>query len=176
MLYYAVFRTKWGYFGVAGNGAVRRTCLPMPQREGVEKELSEALRPADGNPRFDKTYLRNLQQRIIAYFEGEPVDFTFDPAVSLDHAGVFARQVLHACRQIGLGRTTTYAGLAARIGRPGAARAVGTALAANPIPLIIPCHRVLRSDGGLGGFSAPGGTATKQKLLDHEESLRPPTA
>jgi methylated-DNA-[protein]-cysteine S-methyltransferase len=53
---------------------------------------------------------------------------------------------------------------------PNAARAVGNALAANPIPLIVPCHRVIRTDGGLGGFSAPGGTATKQRMLRHERS------
>jgi len=57
-----------------------------------------------------------------------------------------------------------------RIGHPGAARAVGSALARNPIPLIIPCHRVLRTDGHLGGFSAPGGITTKQNLLRHEQS------
>jgi len=173
MLYYTVFRTKWGYFGLAGNGAVSRTCLPVPQREAAERQLLTTLRPAPNDLRPDQDFLRELQQCIIAYFEGEPIDFRTAGPVSLDHASTFARQVLSACRQIPFGRTMTYAALATQMGHPGAARAVGTALASNPIPLIIPCHRVLRTDGGLGGFSAPGGTATKQKLLDHERSLCP---
>ena len=172
MLCYTVFRTKWGWFGLAGDAAVARTCLPLPQREMAQRELLDSVGPAAADARFEKTFLADLQQRIVAYFEGEPVDFTVDPAVSLDHTGTFARRVLAACRAIPFGRTRTYADLAGKVGHPGAARAVGTALAGNPIPLIIPCHRVLRSDGGLGGFSAPGGTATKQKLLDHEQSPR----
>jgi len=91
--------------------------------------------------------------------------------VSLDGAGPFVQEVLHACRKIAFGQTMTYAGLAKQVGSPNAARAVGSALASNPIPLIIPCHRVLRTDGGLGGFSAPGGTDTKRKMLRHEQVI-----
>jgi methylated-DNA-[protein]-cysteine S-methyltransferase len=166
--YYTVFRTEWGWFALAGDGAVSRACLPLPRREAAERELLEALGPAAEDARFDRAFLPDLQQRILGYFEGEPVDFRVFPPITLDRTGTFGRRVLSACRAILFGRTTTYADLAGKIGHPGAARAVGTALAGNPIPLIIPCHRVLRSDGGLGGFSAPGGTATKQKLLDHE--------
>ena len=111
------------------------------------------------------------EERIIAYFEGENVDFSTDPAVNLDALSPFDRKVLQACRKIRPGETTTYGDLAVRAGHPGVARAVGSALAHNPIPLIIPCHRVLRSDGSLGGFSAPGGLTTKQNLLRHEGSL-----
>jgi methylated-DNA-[protein]-cysteine S-methyltransferase len=173
MLYYTVFRTSWGWFALAGDEAVSRTCLPLPGREAAEHELRKALAPADEEARFDRAFLTGLQQQIIAYFEGEPVDFRRTPPVTLDGTGAFGRQVLSACRAIPFGRTTTYADLAGRVGHPGAARAVGTALARNPIPLIIPCHRVLGSNGGLGGFSAPGGTATKQRLLDHEQARRP---
>jgi methylated-DNA-[protein]-cysteine S-methyltransferase len=172
VLYYTVFRTRWGWFSLAGDGAVSRACLPLPRREMAEQELLEALGPAAEDARFDRAFLPELQQRIVAYFEGDPVDFRTVPPVTLDQTGAFGRCVLSACRAIPLARTTTYAELAGKVGHPGAARAVGTALAANPIPLIIPCHRVLRSDGGLGGFSAPGGTATKQKLLDHEQGSR----
>jgi len=83
------------------------------------------------------------------------------------------RQVLQACRNISFGQTRTYSDLAKQVGSPNAARAVGGVMAHNPIPLIIPCHRVLRTDGGLGGFSAPGGIAIKQKMLHHEQSARP---
>jgi methylated-DNA-[protein]-cysteine S-methyltransferase len=171
MLYYTVFRTKWGWFSLAGADAVSRACLPLPQREMALQDLLEAVGPAAEDARFDRTFLPDLRQRIIAYFEGEPVDFGTVPPVTLDQTSTFGRRVLSACRAIPFARTTTYAELAGKVGHPGAARAVGTALAGNPIPLIIPCHRVLRSDGGLGGFSAPGDTATKQKLLDHEQAF-----
>jgi methylated-DNA-[protein]-cysteine S-methyltransferase len=172
MLRYTVFRTKWGHFGLAGrDDAVSRTCLPIPQRHAVERALLRDLTDADEDIRSDKTFLRAVQERIRAYFEGEPVDFCTDPPVDLNSTTPFGRQVLRACRKIGLGEQTTYRALAIRIGRAGAARAVGSVMAANPTPLIIPCHRVLRTDGGLGGFSAAGGTATKQQMLDHEQAL-----
>ena len=174
MLQYAIFRTKWGYFGLAGTEqALCRTFLPVPQRQEAEQGLLRGLRSANDNLRSDKDFQRNLQARIIAYYEGEPQDFRLDPTVSLSKAGPFARKVLQACREIAFGQTTTYSGLAAKVGRPNAARAVGSVMASNPIPLIIPCHRVLRTDGGLGGFSALGGIAVKQRMLDHEQARRP---
>ncbi len=171
MLCYTIFRTKWGYFGLAGTGAaVCRTFLPGLQRSKVEQKLRERFWLSGDNFRWDKDFQRNLQERIAAYYEGERVDFSTDPVVSLDGSGPFAHQVLQVCRKIAFGRTTTYSDLARQVGRPRAARAVGSIMAGNPIPLIIPCHRVLRTDGGLGGFSAPGGIAIKQKMLYHEES------
>jgi len=112
-----------------------------------------------------------LQGRIAAYFDGEPVDFGPEIRLDLDGFTRFQVQVLTACRQIKLGKTTSYGKLAKTIHRPAAARAVGNALSANPIPLIIPCHRVLAADNSLAGFSAPGGTAIKNKLLEHERML-----
>ena len=73
-----------------------------------------------------------------------------------------------ACRDIKFGQTISYSGLAKRIGRAGSARAVGNALAKNPLPLIIPCHRVVRNDGKIGGFSAKGGITLKKKMLELE--------
>jgi len=174
MLQYAIFRTKWGYFGLAGTEqAVCRTFLPVPDRQEAEQRLLRDLRSANDNPRLDKDFQRSLQERITAYYESDPVDFRVEPALSLNGARPFAQKVLHACRRISFGRTMTYGGLAEQVGSPNAARAVGSALASNPIPLIIPCHRVLRTDGGLGGFSAPGGIDTKQKMLRHEQSAVP---
>jgi len=83
----------------------------------------------------------------------------------------FTNQVLTACRDIRFGQTISYSGLAKKLGRPGAARAVGCALAKNPLPLIIPCHRVVRSDGKIGGFSTPGGNNLKAKLLELEKQV-----
>jgi methylated-DNA-[protein]-cysteine S-methyltransferase len=172
MLHYTVFKTKWGYFGFAGTEeAVCRTYLPVPKRQEAEQGLLGSLKSAGDNLRLDKDFQQDLQERIIAYYEGEPVDFSTDPVISLNASGPFVHKVLLACRKIAFGRTTTYSDLAKQVGSPNAARAVGGVMAGNPIPLIIPCHRVLRTDGGLGGFSAPGGTGTKQKMLDHEQVL-----
>jgi len=172
---YAIFRTRWGYFTIAGtDGVLYRTCLPVTDRQTAHRELLKTLQPDESrvgwvlNPRG--TFLPDLQERIVAYFGGENVDFSTQPAVNLDALTPFDRKVLLTCRKIPSGETTTYGDLAVRIGHPGAARAVGSALARNPIPLIIPCHRVLRTDGHLGGFSAPGGIKTKQRLLRHEQS------
>jgi methylated-DNA-[protein]-cysteine S-methyltransferase len=174
MLRYAIFKTRWGYFGLAGTEqTLHGTFLPVPERRQAEQGLLSGLRPANDNPRPDNDFQRSLQERIIAYYEGDPVDFRREPAVNLDGAGPFVQKVLHACRRVAFGRTITYAGLAKQVGSPNAARAVGSALASNPIPLIIPCHRVLRTDGGLGGFSAPGGIDTKQKMLRHEQATIP---
>jgi methylated-DNA-[protein]-cysteine S-methyltransferase len=167
-LRHTIFKTRWGYFGLVATGdTVHRTWLPGSDRAEVRQALLAGLADAP----FDKGLLAELQHRITAYFEGENVDFTTDPVVDLGGRGIFDRTVLSACRQIGPGRTATYSGLAIKIGKPGASRAVGNALARNPIPLIIPCHRILRADGGLGGFSAPGGTTTKQRMLQHEHAL-----
>ena len=80
----------------------------------------------------------------------------------------FQRRVLKQCRLIPYGRTMSYGELAAKAGSPRAARAVGNCMAANNIPLLIPCHRVVCSDGRLGSFSAPGGTSMKRRLLAME--------
>jgi len=168
---YAIFETNWGYFAVAGtDGILCRTCLPATDRQVAQRELLKAVRPSDEPLQSNDAFLPDLQERIVAYFEGENVDFSTDPAVSLDSLSPFDRKVLQICREIPSGQTTTYGDLAVRVGHPGAARAVGSALAHNPIPLIIPCHRVLRTDGSLGGFSAPGGLAIKRRLLRHEGS------
>lgn len=173
MLYYTVFRTKWGYFGFAGErDAVIRSCLPVPHRQVAERGLLLGLGPADEDIRLNQGFLPDLQERIVAYFDGEKVDFSADPPIHLDRATPFGRKVLDACRAIAFSQTMTYSTLARQVGCPGAARAVGGVMASNPLPLIIPCHRVLRTDGGLGGFSAPGGVATKQKMLRHEQVPR----
>lgn len=81
---------------------------------------------------------------------------------------VFCQKVWLACASIPPGKTVTYGELARMIGHPGAARAVGSALAKNPFAPIIPCHRVIRSDGAMGGYSARGGIRTKERLLEKE--------
>lgn len=102
--------------------------------------------------------------RVSAYFEGEIVDF-LDIPLDMADLTVAEQAIYSALRLVPYGGTTTYGDLAARIGQPGAARAVGMAMARNPWPLVVPCHRVLAKGGALHGFSAPGGLETKRRML-----------
>ncbi|WP_333821679.1 methylated-DNA--[protein]-cysteine S-methyltransferase [Pinisolibacter sp.] len=104
---------------------------------------------------------------LTAYFTGAAVDFS---SLFLDHTGLSALDVAiyRELRRIPRGATVTYGELAARAGAPGAAQAVGGAMARNPWVIVVPCHRVLAAGGALGGFSAPGGVRTKRKLLRME--------
>ena len=163
---YVIFKTKWGYFGLAGNkSTLCRTQLPGPEPQKIESRLLKNCRDAQ----FDETYFKILQKQITAYFEGSCVNFSPDIPIVLDGFGAFSREVLTTCRKIEFGRKITYSGLAKKAGRPAASRAVGNALAKNPLPLIIPCHRVLRTDGKMGGFSAPGGISFKKRMLALEQ-------
>lgn len=83
----------------------------------------------------------------------------------------FRQAVWRACMRIPEGQTRSYKWIAAQIGKPGAVRAVGSALGKNPFAPVVPCHRVIKSDGSPGGFSAPGGLAAKIKLLKKEKAL-----
>ena len=162
---YVIFETKWGYFGLAGTESVLcRTCLPGPKRRRTETHLLRDLPGAQ----FDKIFFRLLQEQIAAYYEGACINFGPEIPVSLDGFRAFGASVLRKCRQLQFGKTISYGGLAKKSGHPAASRAVGSALAKNPLPLIIPCHRVLGTDGNLGGFSAPGGIAVKKKMLELE--------
>ncbi len=114
-----------------------------------------------------------LVDRICAFARGEACEFD-DLQVDASNLTPFGRKVTAACRRIPWGDTLTYGELAKLAGRPGAARAVGSVMARNRVPLIVPCHRVLPAAGGFGGYSAPQGVAMKQRLLEleqHSESL-----
>jgi methylated-DNA-[protein]-cysteine S-methyltransferase len=105
---------------------------------------------------------------VRRYFDGEEANFS---AVELDLGAQepFARQIYEAARRVRWGHTTTYGALAKQLGAgPDAARDVGQAMARNPVPLIIPCHRVLAAGNRIGGFSAPGGSAAKRRMLELE--------
>jgi methylated-DNA-[protein]-cysteine S-methyltransferase len=109
--------------------------------------------------RFDE-----LARELDDYFAG--LRQSFDVPVDLRLSHGFRLEVLRHLRDIPYGQTETYAQVATSAGNPGAVRAVGSACATNPVPIVVPCHRVVRSDGGLGGYL--GGTATKRLLLDVE--------
>jgi methylated-DNA-[protein]-cysteine S-methyltransferase len=121
--------------------------------------------------RRDDERLADAVAQLRAYFAGERMDFDF----ACDAQGTaFQHDVWNALRAIPLGETVSYGELARRIGRPNASRAVGAANGANPLPIVVPCHRVIGSDGNLTGFG--GGLPTKRWLLDHERRFvpRPP--
>ncbi len=165
-LKYTVFETKWGYFGLAATeNAILRTQLPLSKCKNTEELLLSNLPPAQR----DKTLFYSIQLQITAYFEGACVDFDDIPVV-LDKFSPFTQLVLTKCKTITFGQTLSYAQLARKIRRPAASRAVGLALAKNPLPLIIPCHRVIYSSGNLGGFSAFGPAGLKAKLITHERT------
>lgn len=165
---YCVFKTRWGYFGLAGsNLGLLRCLLPVKSREKTIARLLKNTPLAQ----YDKNFANKLQQQIISYFQGCTTDFKLDLPLSLDKYTPFTRNVLAKCRNIPLGQTISYSQLAKNLNSPHAARAVGSALAQNPLPLIIPCHRVIKSDGCIGHFSAPGGTKMKQELLKHEQQI-----
>ena len=178
---YAIFKTRWGYFGLAGTEyGLLRTHLPEPEPEKIKRQLLKNLSFVNRDSsighraasiEFDKALFKTTQEQITAYFDGDCTNFSQDFPIILDGFNFFISSVLTACREIRFGQTISYSGLARKLGRPGTARAVGSALAKNPLPLIIPCHRVVRSDGKIGGFSAPGGTNLKAKLLELEQQV-----
>lgn len=103
------------------------------------------------------------RRELTAYLEGRRQAFSID--VDLRYVTPFQREVLLAARGVPRGQVATYGQIARRIGRPGAARAIGQALGGNPMPIVVPCHRVLASDGSLRGYSGRGGIRTKRRLL-----------
>ncbi|MCS7467589.1 methylated-DNA--[protein]-cysteine S-methyltransferase [Stieleria sp. ICT_E10.1] len=122
---------------------------------------------ADDGPGDVDARVEDLDQRLREYFTTGHADFD---AIEVDTQGwtPFTKQVYRCCRAIAPGTTITYQELARRAGNKAASRAVGAAMARNRILLVIPCHRVVSTGGGLRGFSAPGGLQTKQFLLDLE--------
>lgn len=163
---YAVWQTPWGPMGAAADaGGLRRVVLPCPRRGDVRDALTRDVATAQPN---DEPFAELIEQ-THRYFDGDRVDFS-DVSCLLPRVESFQADVLRACRQIPYGRTASYGQLARRIGRPTAARAVAGALGRNPIPLVIPCHRVIYSDGRSGGFSAAGGVELKERLLALEGS------
>jgi len=162
----SLFETAWGTCGIlARRQRIVRFSLPGPRRT-VERILAERNQ---GEIVHNPCSHKQLQESVIDYFLGRPVDFN---GVEVDLSGMteFQKAVLTACRKIRYGKTTSYSDLAEQVGKPSSVRAAASALAANPIPLIIPCHRILCKNGKLSGFSAIGGTATKSRLLRLEQT------
>ena len=159
-----VFPTAFGSCGVAWSA--RGICaVELPQAS--EDRLAERLLPHGEPASVAPAGVQQAISRMQRHLEGEPDGFA---GITLDlrACSPFARKAYTAARRVKPGRTISYAGLAQKCGSPGGARAAGQAMATNPVPLVVPCHRVMAADGGLGGFSAHGGISTKLRLLSME--------
>jgi methylated-DNA-[protein]-cysteine S-methyltransferase len=159
-----VFSSDLGWMAaVVTGGVVKQLSFGHPSAAAARKALERKM-PKAGKPgKSDARLVRRLQ----AYAAGIP-DSLGDIPVDFGRTGEFQQRVLEQCRRIPYGRTMSYGELAAKAGSPRAARAVGNCMASNKTPLLVPCHRVVHSGGGIGSFSAPGGTSMKRRLLAME--------
>lgn len=166
---YALFDTPFGACGIAwAHGGLIGTMLPERDAAATRARLARRF---DGLAEADPPKaVRAAIGEVVAHLGGARVDYD---GVALDFArvGAWEAAVYRAARAIPHGETRTYGALAAALGEPGAAQAVGQALGRNPWPIIVPCHRITAADGRAGGFSAPGGAATKLRLLEIEGAL-----
>ena len=162
-LRYRVVETELGWCGfVASDCGLRAMIMPKRSADVVERTIQSGF--ADASE--DRSLLPSFTRQLCDYCEGKPT--TFDTPFDFQSGSDFQRDVWNGCTRVPYGETVSYGELARRVGHPGAARAVGTAMRLNPLPLIVPCHRVVKSDGGLGGYSGTGGTSLKERLLDME--------
>jgi methylated-DNA-[protein]-cysteine S-methyltransferase len=165
--HYHVFETAMGFCGIAWSDAgVARFQLPTKTAVSAEKLICRRAPSAEPSP--PPARIAAVIEAAKRYFDGEEMDFA---QVQVDLVGedAFFAQIYDALRRVGWGSTTTYGALAKELGvGRERARDVGEAMARNPAPLIIPCHRVLAAGGKIGGFSAPGGSKTKARMLELE--------
>jgi len=166
-LRYGIWPTAWGQMGaVAGPEGIVKVVLPHYS----PTDLEQVLRWENpGAARDDKqTPFEKLAELARAYFNQRSVDFA-EVLCAMPSPSTLTGQVLAACRRIPYGQTRSYGAIAKEIGAPDSPRAVAAALGRNPIPLVVPCHRVVYSDGRAGGFSSPGGVALKLRMLAIEK-------
>lgn len=147
---YIIFSTAWGWAGfVASQKGLKILVLPEERKEDVLVKIKKELKY--NNLIEEKGGWENLIKDIKEYFTGKKVDFS-DWQLDLNEYTNFQKKVLQTVRKIPYGETRSYKWVAQTVGYPRAYRAVGNTMKNNPLPLIIPCHRVIKSDGTLGGF------------------------
>ena len=166
-----LFETAIGSCGIAWND-VGMTGFQLPEgsteRTGARLCAKSRATGAMATPEETPAWVNDATSRVQRHLAGEPQDLT---GVPIDFSGVgeFNEKVLRALWRVPAGETRTYGQLAREVGAPGAAQAVGRAMATNPFPVVVPCHRVVAANGSKGGgFSAYGGLVTKEKLLQLE--------
>jgi methylated-DNA-[protein]-cysteine S-methyltransferase len=161
-----IFQSPWGWMGVAESSkGIHTIVLPKRSKRAVESELraqSHAPVQPGGSARLEAG-----RRQLLDYLAGKRD--TFDVPLDLSYGTIFQRQVWRTLQRVPYGKLRSYQWIAARVGGPHYARAVGNAVGANPLPIMIPCHRIVAHDASLGGFS--GGLPMKRKLLSLEGTL-----
>lgn len=160
---FAIFETPIGACGIAWSehGIIG---VQLPEGDAAATRTRIARRHPLLNEATPPEHVRNAIDAIRELLDGKRVDLR-DVDVHMPAATPFELRVYDAARAIPAGSTKTYGEIAKLIGSPNAAREVGAALGRNPVPIIVPCHRVLAANGKTGGFSAPGGVNTKLRML-----------
>ena len=167
---YCLFETALGTCGIAWREAADSasqpavTAVQLPEASSQATESRIARKAGSSRPGAPPHNIAELIEKIRRHLHGEVQDFG-DVAIDLNGVAPFFREIYAAAREIPAGQTRTYGEIAKALGQPNAAQEVGLAMANNPVPIIIPCHRVAAAGGKPGGFSAHGGRASKAKLL-----------
>ena len=165
--HYQLFETAAGVAAI-GWKSTGITSFRLPAPTATEAERAIFRRLSDAVCSEPPAEIATVIDAAIRYFEGERIEF-FDVPVDLGEQPPFFAQVYALVRKLGWGETTTYGAVARALDAgPAHARAVGQAMATNPVPLIVPCHRVMAAGGKIGGFSAPGGSTSKARMLELE--------
>ncbi len=166
-----VFKTRWGWMGLSATPqGIERLVLPRPSRREVESELMEygsSQNGRSGSGRNVNQVITTARQQMLGFLSGERRELSFP--IDLSEGSAFQRRVWKTAQRIPFGRVRSYGWIADRVGGKQYARAVGLALGANPVPVVVPCHRVVGHDGALCGFR--GGLRLKRLLLDLEGTL-----
>jgi O-6-methylguanine DNA methyltransferase len=162
-----IFKSSWGWMGISETSkGINAIVLPKGSRRAIESDL----RSVAGEP-FEEgatVWLEEARRQLLDYLDGKRA--VFDIPLDFSHGTPFQRRVWKVLQRVPYGRLRSYQWIASRVGGRHYARAVGSAVGANPLPVVIPCHRIVAQDASLGGFSC--GLPMKRKLLTLEGTLR----
>lgn len=161
-----IFKSSWGWIGISesANG-IDGIALPKQSKQAIEQTLRDQSR--EPFRAASSSRLEAARDQLLDYLAGNRN--TFDVPLDLSQGTSFQRRVWRTLQRVPFGKLRSYQWIAARVGGRQYARAVGNAVGANPLPIVIPCHRIVAQDASLGGFS--GGLSMKRKLLSLEGTL-----
>jgi methylated-DNA-[protein]-cysteine S-methyltransferase len=161
-----VFRSPWGWMGIAESPkGIQAIVLPKRSKQAIESDLK--MQSVGSLQQGESAQLEEARRQLLDYLAGRRN--AFDVPLDLSKGTSFQRQVWRTLQRVPYGKLRSYQWIAARVGGRHYARAVGNAVGANPLPIVIPCHRIVAHDASLGGFS--GGLSMKRKLLSLEGTL-----
>ena len=161
-----IFESPWGWMGISETDkGIDTIALPKESKRAIESSLHQPSKKS--LDQGGSVQLEAARNQLLDYLAGKRE--TFDLPLDLSQGTSFQRQVWRTLLRVPYGKLRSYQWVALRVGGPSYARAVGNAVGANPLPIVIPCHRIVAQDASLGGFS--GGLPTKRKLLTLEGTL-----